>query len=232
MIQFKCVTDIKTVYNVLSQGDGLGLVQDERIIIATKEIVTDGKTRNQIRQEVIQKERAVEYLSQKYKSRSLTEEDIKLCLYSIADNHCFLRTSRDACDKMISYLTSFFNPQKMEAGYSLSIINGVGGARLSHDHEKQFHYVIQSLTLWSQIANEMFMLWMHAEGDLLDESNPYRLRDTGQGLNRVQSCPRTSKLMHKILSRAQKKMGYWVGSSVIHLGDSESEWRIRISRCI
>jgi hypothetical protein len=32
----------------------------------------------------------------------------------------------------------------------------------------------------------MFMLWMFAEGDLLNEDNTYFLRDTGQGLNRVQ----------------------------------------------
>lgn len=63
------------------------------------------------------------------------------------------------------------------------------------------------------------MLWSFSETDLLEESNMYRLRDTGQGLNRVQACPRVGRTMQAILGRAQRKVGYWVGSSVIHLGD-------------
>lgn len=47
----------------------------------------------------------------------------------------------------------------------------------------------------------------------------YRLRDTGQGLNRVQPAPKTSRAMHAILHRAQQSIGSWVGSSVIHMGD-------------
>ena len=65
----------------------------------------------------------------------------------------------------------------------------------------------------------MFHLWSLAEQDLLSETVPYRLRDTGQGLNRVQAAPKTSRMMHAILNRAQKSLGGWVGSSVIHMGD-------------
>jgi hypothetical protein len=65
----------------------------------------------------------------------------------------------------------------------------------------------------------MFHLWSLAEQDLLAENVPYRLRDTGQGLNRVQPAPKTSRMMHSILHRAQKSLGMWVGSSVIHMGD-------------
>ena len=65
----------------------------------------------------------------------------------------------------------------------------------------------------------MFHLWSLAEQDLLSETIPYRLRDTGQGLNRVQSAPKTSRMMHAILNRAQKALSGWVGSSVIHMGD-------------
>ena len=59
-----------------------------------------------------------------------------------------------------------------------------------------------------------------AEQDLLSSTVGYRLRDTGQGLQRVQQCPRTSKMMHSILHRAQQNIGSWVGSSVVHLGDT------------
>ena len=65
----------------------------------------------------------------------------------------------------------------------------------------------------------MFRLWSIVEQDLLMEGNYYRLRDTGQGLNRVQAAPQTSRMMHAILNRAQRSIGSWVGSSVIHMGD-------------
>ena len=65
----------------------------------------------------------------------------------------------------------------------------------------------------------MFHLWSLAEQDLLSETIAYRLRDTGQGLNRVQAVPKTSCMMHAILNHTQKSLGGWVGSSVIHMGD-------------
>jgi hypothetical protein len=65
----------------------------------------------------------------------------------------------------------------------------------------------------------MFHLWSLAEQDLLSENVPYRLRDTGQGLNRVQPAPKTSRMMHNILHKAQTSVGTWIGSSVIHMGD-------------
>eukprot|EP00497_Spongosphaera_streptacantha_P003967 TRINITY_DN4716_c0_g1_i1.p1 TRINITY_DN4716_c0_g1~~TRINITY_DN4716_c0_g1_i1.p1 ORF type:complete len:182 (+),score=17.14 TRINITY_DN4716_c0_g1_i1:372-917(+) len=65
----------------------------------------------------------------------------------------------------------------------------------------------------------MFELWMCAEADLLAEENGYRLRNTGQGLNRVQSCHNTGRAMRRVLANCQRKCGGWVGSSVIHLGD-------------
>jgi hypothetical protein len=51
------------------------------------------------------------------------------------------------------------------------------------------------LALGNQIADDMFRLWSLAEQDLLAENNPYRLVDTGQGLQRVQAAPRTLSAM-------------------------------------
>ncbi|KAM3567043.1 hypothetical protein VYU27_010806, partial [Nannochloropsis oceanica] len=67
----------------------------------------------------------------------------------------------------------------------------------------------------------MFRLWCFAEEDLLSSSvgSPYVLKDTGQGLHRVQQCPRTFHAMRDILHKTQRRVGSWVGSSVIHLGD-------------
>ncbi|KAJ3061437.1 hypothetical protein HK102_009117 [Quaeritorhiza haematococci] len=120
---------------------------------------------------------------------------------------------------MIGYLKRYFSVDKPESGYSLAIQTGRNGARLTHDHSKQYNYVHQSLSLWREIQHDMFQLWMLAEQDLLSPTTSYRLRDTGQGLNRVQQSPQVSRMMHTILHRAQQRCGYWVGSSVIHLGD-------------
>lgn len=121
---------------------------------------------------------------------------------------------------MISHLTTFFSPTLLHDSISLAISSGSDGARLSHSHEKQFNYVLQSLSLWSEINRNMFQLWHLAELDMLDATNSYRLRDTGQGLNRIQACPRVSRAIHQILHATMTRLGGWVGSSVVHIGDT------------
>merc|ERR1712107_970228 len=64
-----------------------------------------------------------------------------------------------------------------------------------------------------------FQLWHLAEEDLLDEEHAYALTDTGQGFQRVQKSPRSVVAMQKILAKVQRKVGGWVGSSTVHLGD-------------
>lgn len=127
--------------------------------------------------------------------------------------------TRDPCEKMIRYLEEFFHAQNIDDKYPLSIMAGAQGHRLSHDHETQYIYVNQTLKLWREILNDMFMLWTLADQDMLSATNPYRLQQTGQGLHRVQPCPAVSREMHRTLFKAQKKAGTWIGSSVIHLGD-------------
>ena len=82
---------------------------------------------------------------------------------------------------------------------------------MSHDHRKQFFYVQQSLVLWRDISKgkkyfdgtlnnidkvikkkknrDMFKLWYLSEQDLLNPTNKYVLKDTGQGIQRVQDAP-------------------------------------------
>ncbi|KAJ2726783.1 hypothetical protein GGI07_000294 [Coemansia sp. Benny D115] len=220
MLNFSLVKPIKTVYSVLESLGVTYLLEDEMVAVATKEIIALGKTRSQVQLESKQKERAVEYLSKAYATSECPAEVIRQCLYSIGDNHAYLRFNRDPCDRMIGYLGSLFDPKKPESNsLSLAILHGRNGARLTHSHESQFHYVMQTLTLWRELLHDMFMLWHHADSDLLSTKNTYRLKDTGQGLNRVQSCPRVSKSAHTILHRTQKAVGRWVGSAMIHLGD-------------
>jgi len=220
MLSFSCVKPIRTVYSVLEHHGALDLLRDDLVSVATKEIYADGRSRRDVQKEIKSKERAIETLASRYQREGLNQERVRQCLYSIGDNHAFLRTNRDPCDRMIHYLKTYFHPtQAKESKHSLAIRSGKGGARLSHDHAKQYAYVLQSLTLWREILHDMFRLWSLTEQDLLSESVSYRLRDTGQGLNRVQAAPKTLRLMHTILHRAQQSVGSWVGSSAIHMGD-------------
>ena len=102
-------------------------------------------------------------------------------LYSISDNNAYLRFNRDPVDKMIGYLKEYFDPKVSEKGFSLGITMGMGGARLSHNHERQYTYVMQSMMLWREVSNDMFKLWYLAEKDLLREGSYYQLTNTGRG---------------------------------------------------
>ncbi|KAI9260600.1 hypothetical protein BDA99DRAFT_512591 [Phascolomyces articulosus] len=219
MLGFSCVAPILTVYEFLKERRGLGVLREDIILLATREIIPEGKSRSQIQTEIRRKEKSIEQLSRKYQSKYLSADEIRHCLYSIGDNNAYLRENRDPCEKMIRYLEEYFHPKKPEEDYSLSIASGTQGHRLSHDHETQYIYVNQTLKLWREILNEMFMLWTLADQDMLSTSNPYRLSQTGQGLHRIQPCPAVSREMHRTLFKAQKKAGTWIGSSVIHLGD-------------
>ena len=94
MLDFSLIIPIKTVYSFLKERDGLDVLHHDLIMDATKEIIAGGKTRAQINQEIRKKERAIEVLSRRYTNANLTQEEIRQCLYSIGDNHAYLRANR------------------------------------------------------------------------------------------------------------------------------------------
>jgi hypothetical protein len=143
---------------------------------------------------------------------------VEQCIYSLGDHSTYIRFNREPCDRLISLLREYFDPNS-PGSCSLAIEEGVEGARLSHDHQRQYTFVLQSMTLWREVLDNMFQLWHLAEEDLLDEENAYVLTDTGQGLQRVQKSPRSVVAMQKILAKVQRKVGGWIGSSTVHLGD-------------
>lgn len=214
---------IQTVYGVLTAKGGLDLLKDPALGTATQEILPSReKTKSTIALEIKRKEKAGNDLVKKYRSPRLGEDDIRMCLYSISDNNSFLNSNRRPILECIELLKHFFGPaqfSRITAANSLSIDVGSHGARLSHSHEMQYNYVLQSLHLWAAIVEDTFRLWSLAEQDLLSQKESYELRNTGQGLQRVQSSPRVYRAMHEILSCTQARLGGWVGSSVIHLGD-------------
>lgn len=107
------------------------------------------------------------------------------------------------------------------SGYSSSYRGS--GSCLSHDHSTQFTFVRQSLLLWKEIMTNLTKLWVLADLDLT--KSEYRLVDTGQGYQRLQSCPNVGNEMHDILHKimhSERSRGfYWAGLSVIHLGDRD-----------
>ncbi|KAL7325412.1 hypothetical protein PS15p_207897 [Mucor circinelloides] len=215
---FSCVIPIKTVYDFLKSRESVDVLHDDNIVLATREISSDMKTREQIDAEVQRKQYAIQAICEKHANENISKEEIERCLLSMSDNNAFLKANRDPCDKMLKYLSKYFTPTKHDHGYSLAISAGRHGHRLTHSHATQYTYVHQSVTLWREIMNEMFLLWSMADEDLISP-NAYRLTNTGQGLQRIQPCPNVSRVIHKILNRAHKKCGSWVGSSVVHLGD-------------
>lgn len=222
LLDFSCVKPLNTVAAFLEARGGAKMLEDPLMEAATKEIIPEGKTRRKIQGEIRQKEKAVKHLAQKYSQhgRLLSEEDIQRCLYSIGDNNAYLRCARDPCDQTIEYLHKYFGKERSQDRTSnLGIMDGRGGARLTHDHNRQFAYVFQSLALWREVCHQMYKLWFLCEQDLLNRANPYRLQNTGQGLNRVQMAPQVQRAMYDILSKVQRRVGSWVGSSVVHLGD-------------
>eukprot|EP00916_Digyalum_oweni_P008333 GHVL01013980.1.p1 GENE.GHVL01013980.1~~GHVL01013980.1.p1 ORF type:complete len:329 (-),score=76.71 GHVL01013980.1:37-1023(-) len=59
ILSFNCIIPVNTVYKLLEQKNGLNLLTDPRIHIATREVLADGKTRGQIQNEIREKEEAV-----------------------------------------------------------------------------------------------------------------------------------------------------------------------------
>lgn len=223
LMGFTPIRKIKTVYELLEDSDLLQiLVKDQDLVLdATCSIDPFGKTRNQIDQEIAERDAAWRKLESQYASIFPTTEQFESAFKSISDNHSFLQWARSPVDKMLANLKKYFDPDDGDArgDRDLSISFGRNGARLSHSHKAHYHYVLQSLTLWREILHDMFMLWCLAEDDLLEQGNRYGLRETGQGANRIQSCPRIGKAMRGVLRRVQRDAGGWVGSSVVHLGD-------------
>lgn len=226
LLGFEAFSPIKTVYTFLESRGGLGVLSHAHIGHATKEILPDKKiSRDQIQRQISQKNKAIEIISRQNLSRRLSQDDIKLCLYSICDNNSFLNSNLLPIEQCIELLVEYFEPAVIrDSKYSLAITDGAGGARLSHSHNLQYNYVLQSMTLWSTIVRDMFRLWYLAEADLLGTDHPYELKQTGQGLHRVQTSPRVYRAMHEILHHTKKRLcddgNGWIGSSVIHLGDN------------
>jgi hypothetical protein len=220
-VAFGLKAPVRTVHSELRERDALGLLADPLLAVAASEI--EGGAAEELARAQQRKREALAALQAKYCRGALGAETLQLVVSSVSDNASFLRSNRGPVDRMIHYLKAYFNPNVTPAAQaeSLRIQAGVGGSKLSHSHEVQFYFCLQSLTLWREIMGNFFRLWHLAEHDLLDERNGYRLAQTGQGLQRCQAAPRVAEAMSDILHTVKQKVGRWIGLSVVHLGDRD-----------
>ena len=216
---YKPILTIEKYLNENSNDHSNNMFNDLLILDATADIRPEGKSRLMINRLIKQKERAIETLANKYHHKEgLDKEQIRTILYSIGDFHSYTNKNRIPVINMLDKLEQFFTNSGNDPKYSLGIKYGYNGSRLTHNHEKQYLYVKQALGLWNYVMRDLIELWYLSDFDLFDGSN-YRMSDTGQGFQRIKSCPKLYKKMYSILNECQSNFEYWVGIPVIHLGD-------------
>lgn len=151
LMGFNLYAPLKTVYSRLEAAGALAVLRDPRMSIATGDIKTDGRQRPEIERDIKQKEAAVTYLARTYMNQTIDEEGMRACILSVADNSTFLIQNRHCCDTMLEWLQECFHPTQPQAPWSLAILGGRAGARLTHSHANQYAYVLQSLMLWREV---------------------------------------------------------------------------------
>jgi hypothetical protein len=157
VLGFSTVSELNTVEKHLRDGGASALLDDPLIALASAEIEPFGRDRLQIARDIKHKEAAIEHLASKYGARDhdlsqrthagggggvggesqLDKEEIRRCLYSLGDCHAFLRVTRAPCEQMLTWLREEFDPANAVDPYSLAILGGREGARLTHSHSKQ-----------------------------------------------------------------------------------------------
>jgi Protein of unknown function (DUF2009) len=182
---------------------------------------------------------------------TLRPDDVKRVIESLADAVAYIESNVRPVQAMLQFLQHNFDRNHPHKGFSLALSGssrssssllsstnsyygrfGYGtsayasgsneGPTLSHSHPTQYMFVWQSLNLWCKVMRNMHKLWICADDDLLSTTSTYHLYNTGQGLNRVQNCPKVRAVMSSLLSQTQREAAApWVGLSVIHLGDRD-----------
>ncbi|KAK2076159.1 hypothetical protein QBZ16_001091 [Prototheca wickerhamii] len=221
LLEFDPVRPLRTVHTLLDEAGKLDLLDDPLLETATAEIAAPpGAGRAEIQRRIRAKERA------RGRWRGATAARRYRKKTSCAASTPSPTTTRSCCSTATRWTACWSTcapasrPAARPARRSRWRSRAAPAARaLTHSHDRQFAYVLQSLMLWREISHEMFKLWHCADADMLEPRNYYRLQNTGQGLQRVQAAPRVSRAMGAILARCQRRLGSWVGSSVVHLGD-------------
>lgn len=247
---FSLHKDMVLVQPYLEEHNCADLLQDSRLECAVQHIhdrdpVTGQRLdRAHVQAMVEGKRRVTDQLVEAYSaSGSLSPKNVLRAIDSLADAVAYVESNVQPVQRMLQYLEDNFDPHRETPGFTLALggssrggfsnsyakyglsaysSGSNDGPTLSHSHSTQFIFVWQSLRLWSKVMRHMHRLWVCADNDLLSTTQTYHLYNTGQGLNRVQNCPRVRKVMHTLLHQTQQEAGAaWVGLSVVHLGDRD-----------
>jgi hypothetical protein len=246
---FSLHKDLVLCGSFLEERACLELLQDDRLEGATRFVRDRDEGTGQrldralVQENVAEKHSLANELVKDYASTTIPEDDIRRVIDSISDAIAYVESNVAPVQRMLSYLEDNFDPNQVKDGPSLELrgssrsasfssynryglsaygTSGSSGPTLSHSHSTQYIFVWQSLRLWSKVTRNMHRLWVSADEDLLSTSTSYHLFNTGQGLNRVQACPRVGKVMRNLLNATQQEAGSaWVGLSVVHLGDRD-----------
>jgi hypothetical protein len=111
------------VYSFLEERGAAGVLRDPLMALATQEIMSSGRARHSIQDDIRRKEAARKLLAKQYSSKQCSPDDILDAIYSFSDNNTYLLFNRDPVDKMISHLRYFFDPRDLSKG-SLAISVG------------------------------------------------------------------------------------------------------------
>ncbi|KAJ9451219.1 UPF0652 protein [Diplonema papillatum] len=216
---------VRTVTDVLKEANLGLLLEDEQLTVAASPI--EKTVAEEVSAATKEKEATISELCKKYGGDDAEKKEVvELCIRSLDDGSCFLRDNAASLARMIELLKHYYHPQtgaalRTKSG-DISISHGHGGSKLAHSHAGHFQYVLESLTLWKCVLSDVFRLWSAAEDDMLDSSSNYSMRNTGQGIHRMKSAPRTGRAMRGHIATAQSQMGgKWVGTQIVHLGDND-----------
>lgn len=196
--------EIQSVELFAKQKHLEGLFDEPEFRVAVLPIVGSGKDREGARKRLIEK----------YGKES------EILLLSIADGFASSASMCGVVHQMIHDLHTGF--KKSTPNTNLTLRWGERGSRISHSHQDQFIFASQSLTLWWNVMQNMPRLWQITDAEFLSGSS-YRLVNTGQGLQRMQSAPEVAGTMHEILSNTKQTLcqDSWRGLSVVHMGDQD-----------
>lgn len=145
--------------------------------------LSNTRTNNdRVQREIKEKEKAIEILSKRYGKRPLKggeklpltimgEEEVRQVLYAVGDNHgttvpfksklifvAYLRLNCEPVSRMRDMLHQYFKLNLVEKDFSLAISTGRNGARLTHNHARQFQFGIPPLSCVPHILSFVLVL--------------------------------------------------------------------------